>query len=136
MHLAFKKASDWQAINKHRNSTILILCEMYLITIRRRSGNYSNGPSIKSVGTKSREIDTLYPLSAKCQHWLNPLPCPCGHTINFEKSEVFCIKKCRRPHLKKPAFSIVRTGQTPPPECGCPLGTASNDLPSGLGQRQ
>jgi len=22
------------------------------------------------------------------------LPCPCGHTISFEKSEVFCFKKC------------------------------------------
>jgi len=28
--------------------------------------------------------------------------CSCGYTINFEKSEVFCTKKCERPHLKKP----------------------------------
>jgi len=26
--------------------------------------------------------------------------CPCRHTINFEKSEVFCTKKCGRPHMK------------------------------------
>jgi len=25
---------------------------------------------------------------------------PCGYTINFEKSEVICIKKYERPHLK------------------------------------
>jgi len=27
-------------------------------------------------------------------------PCPCGHNINFEKSEVFLHQKCRRPRLK------------------------------------
>jgi len=35
-------------------------------------------------------------------------------TINFEKSEVFCAKKCGRPHLKNtpPPLSVnVRTGQ-------------------------
>jgi len=25
-----------------------------------------------------------------------PLSCPCGHTINFKESEVFCTKKCGR----------------------------------------
>jgi len=28
--------------------------------------------------------------------------CPCGHTINFKKSVLFCTKKCWRPHLKNP----------------------------------
>jgi len=37
-----------------------------------------------------------------------PSPCPCGHTINFKKSDVFCAKKCERPHLKNP---LVCTGQ-------------------------
>jgi len=37
-----------------------------------------------------------------------PLP-PCGHTINYENFEVFCTKKCGRPHLKN-SSSIVRTG--------------------------
>jgi len=32
-------------------------------------------------------------LFAKCPLWLNP-PCPCGHTINFEKSE-FLNQKVR-----------------------------------------
>jgi len=40
--------------------------------------NVRKGPSIKNVLTKSRKI--------------NPLP-SCGHTLNFEKSEVFA-KKC------------------------------------------
>jgi len=31
-------------------------------------------------------------------HWLNP-PCPCRHTRNFEKFQVFYIKKCGRTHL-------------------------------------
>jgi len=53
-----------------------------------------------------------------CPHWLNPLPsCPCGHTITFEKSDVFLIKKCGCPHLNPPSPSPqnVRTGQAPPP---------------------
>jgi len=33
--------------------------------------------------------------------------CPFGHTINFEKSDVFCTKNCKRPHLKNP-FPLVR----------------------------
>jgi len=63
-------------------------------------------------------------LSAKCPHWLNPLPpppCPCGHTINFKKSEVFYTKKCRRPHLKKAPWSALDT----PPDCGRLLWTAA-----------
>jgi len=34
------------------------------------------------------------PLFAKCPLWLIP-PCPCGHTINFEKSEDFLHQKVR-----------------------------------------
>jgi len=34
-----------------------------------------------------------------CPHWFNPPPLSCGHTINFEKSEVFCTQKCWRPEL-------------------------------------
>jgi len=63
--------------------------------IAERRGIYNirhKGPSIKDVRTKSRKIDPS-PLSAKCPHKLNP-PCPCGNTINFEKSEVFYAKKC------------------------------------------
>jgi len=50
------------------------------------------------------------PLSKKRSRAIHPLPtCPCGHTITFKKSEDFCAKKCKRPHLKTP---LVRTGQT------------------------
>jgi len=53
-----------------------------------------------------------YPMSALSQ----PPHCPCGHTINFEKSDVFCTKKCGRQHRKNP---LVRTGQAPlRPKCG------------------
>jgi len=42
------------------------------------------------------------PPCRKRAYWLNPLPsCPCELTINFEKSQVFCTKKCGRPHLQK-----------------------------------
>jgi len=46
------------------------------------------------------------PLAAKSPHRLkHPLLSPylCGHTINSEKSDVFCTKKCGRPHLKYPS---------------------------------
>jgi len=59
------------------------------------------GPSIKDVRTKSRKIDSLPP----CPHWPKP-SCPCGYTINFKKSEVFCTKKCGRPHLKNPSLLV------------------------------
>jgi len=66
------------------------------------------GPSIKDVRTKSRKIDPLVrKMSALAQPPPLP-PCSCGHTKNFEKSEVFCSKKCRRPHLKKPPSPPVR----------------------------
>jgi len=49
------------------------------------------------------------PLVRKMSALAQP-PCPCRHTINFEKSDVFYTKKCGRPHLKNPS-SLVRTGQ-------------------------
>jgi len=45
---------------------------------------------------------------------LDQTPCLCKHTINFEKSYVFCTKKYGRPHLKNPpCLQNVRTRQTP-----------------------
>jgi len=73
-----------------------------------RNQNFTKEPSIKDVRTKSRKID---PLSAICPHWLNP-PCPCGHTINFEKS-VFAPKSADVRVWRTP-FPLVRTGQTSP----------------------
>jgi len=47
--------------------------------------------------------------------------------INFEKSHVFCAKKCGRPHLKNPPCPPnVRTKQ--PPDCGRLLWTAQSGL--------
>jgi len=40
------------------------------------------------------------------------LHCPCGHTINFEKSDVFCTKTYGRPNLKNSLF-LVHTGHPP-----------------------
>jgi len=45
-------------------------------------------------------------------------PSPCGHTLNFKKSEVFALKGADdgRQHLKKPpCLKNVRAGQTPSP---------------------
>jgi len=60
------------------------------------------GPFIKDVRIKLRKIDPLVRL----------------YTINFEKSEVFCSKKCGRPHLRNsllPCPKNVRTKQIPLP---------------------
>jgi len=48
-----------------------------------------------------------------CLHWLNsPLsPFPCGHTINFERSEGFYTKKYGRPHLKTPSPFICKMSE-------------------------
>jgi len=54
------------------------------------------GPFIKDVSTKSQKLTSL---SAKYPYWLN-LPSSCRHKVNFKNSEVFCTKKCERPHLK------------------------------------
>jgi len=61
------------------------------------------GASIKDARTKSQK------------NWPPPpCPCECGHTLHFEKSGVFCTKKCGRPHLKNsPCQKNVRTGETP-----------------------
>jgi len=59
------------------------------------------GPFIKDIHTKSRKIDPPPSLSALAEPPLPP--CPYKHTINFEISEVFCTKKCGRPHLKTPS---------------------------------
>jgi len=46
-------------------------------------------------------------LSAKYPN-ASPLPpCPCGHNLNFEKSEVFCTKKCGCTHLKSPPLPCL-----------------------------
>jgi len=44
-------------------------------------------------------------------------PCPFGHTINFEKFEGFCAKKCGRPHLMTPSLSekCPHWTNSPPP---------------------
>jgi len=60
---------------------------------------YCKGSSIKDVRTKSRKVDLSFPLVCKMSALAQPL-CPCGHTMNFEKSEFFCTKKCERLHLK------------------------------------
>jgi len=65
----------------------------------------SKGPSIKDVRTKSRKI--------------NPLPpCPCGHTINFEKSD-FLHQKVRTSISEEP----------PPHPCPQHVGTGQTLLP-------
>jgi len=70
---------------------------------------------MKDVHTKSQKIP---PMSEKCPHLTQPPspPCLCGHTINFEKPEIFCTKKCERPHLNPlpPCPQNVRTGQPGP----------------------
>jgi len=75
------------------------------------------------------------PLSAKCPPWLNS-PCLYGHTINFETSDVFFTKKCRRPHPKNPLPSVRKMSaldkQTSlPRDCGRPLWTAPYTRPDG-----
>jgi len=57
-------------------------------------------PSIKDVRTKSRKIDPLPPSPQNVRTGSTPLPpClwACGHTINFEKYEVFCYVFNGRP---------------------------------------
>jgi len=55
------------------------------------------------------------PLFRKMSALLNLFP-PLvrANTLNFEKSEIFCAKKCGRPRLKNfPCPKNVRTGQPP-----------------------
>jgi len=60
----------------------------------------SKGLSIKDVSTKSQKIDFLIRTGSTPS-------CPCEHTINFKKSEIFRTKKCGRPHHENP-FPLVR----------------------------
>jgi len=55
------------------------------------------GPFKKDVRTKS-------------QNWLLP-PLPCRHTLNFEKSEVFCIKKVQTSASEETPLLLVCTEQ-------------------------
>jgi len=68
------------------------------------------------VHTKSQKIDLLP-------------PCPCGHTINFEKSEVFYTKNCGRPLLSSPLSEKCTHWTNPfPPDYGRLLWTAPYDV--------
>jgi len=66
------------------------------------------------------------PLSAKCLHWLNPPPphCPSGHIVNFERAEVFFIKKCESSASEEHPSTLVRKCPhcsnllSPIPNCG------------------
>jgi len=59
--------------------------------------------------------------SAQNREKLTPPTLSFGHTINFEKSEAFCIKKCGHPHLKNPLpFVRKMSALDKPPECGRP----------------
>jgi len=64
--------------------------------------------SLKTSAQNREKMALLAPLSALAQALSTP--CPCGHTINIEKSEVFCTKKCGRPHLKTPRPSPLTAG--------------------------
>jgi len=69
------------------------------------------------MSAQNREKLTSFPLVRKMSALAQPSssPCPCGHSINFEKSDVFSTRKCGRPHLKNalpPCSQNVRTGQT------------------------
>jgi len=67
-------------------------------------------PSIKDVCTKSRKIDPPL-IVRKMSALAQPIhPCPCGHTKNFEKSEVFLQQAVRTPAFEDP----------PPPYAKCP----------------
>jgi len=80
------------------------------------------GPSIKDVRTKSRKINPsllVRKMSALAQPPFSP--CSCGHTINFEKSDDFCTKKCGRPHLKNPLPPCNRLSQSANVFYGQPL---------------
>jgi len=63
---------------------------------------------MKDVRTKSQKID---PLSALA-HFPH-VRLPCEHTINFEKSGVFCTKSAESVS-EEPPPSFVRTGYPPP----------------------
>jgi len=67
---------------------------------------------MKDARTKSRKIDPLVRINST-------LPCPCGHTINFEKSEVFCTKKPSAFEELPPLVRKMSALDKPlPPDCG------------------
>jgi len=61
------------------------------------------GASIKNVCTKSRKFDPF----PHCPHWFSPL-CPCGRTINFEKSKVFLHQKVRTSASEDPLTLVCK----------------------------
>jgi len=66
------------------------------------------------MSEQNREKLTPSPPCPKNVRTGSTTPCPCGHTINFEKSKVFCAKKCGHPRLKNSSCpQYVRPGQTP-----------------------
>jgi len=79
--------SNFEELNTYRLGHIVRSKWTYGQHFASNVNGRSLGPihKTKDVHTKSRKIDP-------CP------PCPCGHTINFEKFEVFCTKKCGRPH--------------------------------------
>jgi len=69
------------------------------------------GPFIKDVRTKyeklihtplARKMSALLQTSSHSALPQTSSSFPCGHTINFLNSEVFCIKKFGQPHLQNP----------------------------------
>jgi len=94
--------------------------------IKRRSIDYE----ADALTTKNRSIGgghKIYiikgPSHKRRSHKIDPpsYPCPCGHTINLEKSEVFVPKNA---DVRRWRTSLVRTEQTHLP-CGRLLWTAS-----------
>jgi len=74
-----------------------------------KHGNDLQFSVISSIGFNSRAVHkrrlhkiakNWLPLLVRKMSALAQPVCPCGHTLNFEKPEIFCTKKCGHPDLK------------------------------------
>jgi len=77
-----------------------------------------------------------FPFVCKMSALAQPLssPGPCGHNINFEKSNVFCTKKCEHSiwRTEEPLLNVWLDNPPPywitSPDYGHPLWTAPNHI--------
>jgi len=103
----------YKRVTSHFSNELHISCCMRYMRIIPLPKIYLTGRPWPHKITKKNWPALDRKMSALAQ---SSFPCPCGHTINFEKSEVLCTKKCERPHLKNPLHLCpqnVCTGQSP-----------------------
>jgi len=110
---------SWLLCTRDKKTKLIIRglpwCDNTFVEWRNWAFKLFKGLSIKMSAQNCKKLTLSFlvrKMSALAQ--LPSPPCPRGHTIDFEKSEVFCTKKSGRSHLQNSSLTTKCPNWTTP----------------------